>query len=456
MTLAALPLPVGLVLSFLAGLVAGAFVNWAAYSLAWNRRLISPWSGAHPEAPSRLASDRLPLWGWFALRRETPVHGPDFWIRPLTVELAMGAGWAALYWWEVDRQGLVAGQFEAILGGGDLTAPYWTTLSTFISHAILVTLMAAASLIDLDEKTIPDGITVPGTLLALVLAAVAPMSLLPHAALRIVAPVAGVAIPLPAGVDAEGATLYLEPLSLVAPNEWPTELQGAPHWLGLAIGLACFGTWCFALTPRIWRVGRGRLYGLRVLSARVSRELLRPPISWIAVVGMVSILAVWYHGGPSWLGLLTALVGVIGGGAMVWAVRIVGSAALHREAMGFGDVTLMMMIGGFLGWQPGVIIFFVAPLPALIAGVAQIVLRRDDVIPYGPFLCLGTLAVMLSWAWGWNVDDGVYRAFFEFPWLVPGVLVVGVIMLGAMLVLWRNIKEGFRSQGPYEQPEQRR
>ena len=45
----------------------------------------------------------------------------------------------------------------------------------------------------------------------------------------------------------------------------------------------------------------------------------------------------------------------------MWAVRLIGTAALRREAMGFGDVTLMMMIGTFLGWQACSDLFFLAP-----------------------------------------------------------------------------------------------
>ena len=55
-------------------------------------------------------------------------------------------------------------------------------------------LMLAASFIDIDEKTIPDEITVPGTMLGLALATMVPMSLLPHVAERIAPPVAGVEI----------------------------------------------------------------------------------------------------------------------------------------------------------------------------------------------------------------------------------------------------------------------
>ena len=94
--------------------------------------------------------------------------------------------------------------------------------------------------------------------------------------------------------------------------------------------------------------------------------------------------------------------------------------------------------------QPGIFIFFMAPFAALIVGILQMILRRDDVIPYGPFLCLAAVVVMTRWADLWNAQPGSFQAFFDFGWLVPAVLAIGVVMLGAMLVIWRNIKEAFQ------------
>ena len=48
-----------------------------------------------------------------------------------------------------------------------------------------------------------------------------------------------------------------------------------------------------------------------MLAARSLRELLRPRSALIGLVGFVAITAVWYRGGESWLGLLTALVGMV-------------------------------------------------------------------------------------------------------------------------------------------------
>jgi len=118
-------------------------------------------------------------------------------------------------------------------------------------------------------------------------------------------------------------------------------------------------------------------------------------------------------------------------------VRLVGTGALGREAMGFGDVTLMMMIGTYVGWQAGVVIFFVAPFAALVVGILQLVLHRDDVIPYGPFLCLGTLAVVVDWTVFWSP---VVQDLFGMGWLMPVVLLVSFALLGVMLMIWQRIK----------------
>ena len=124
---------------------------------------------------------------------------------------------------------------------------------------------------------------------------------------------------------------------------------------------------------------------------------------------------------------------------MVWIVRIVGTAALRREAMGFGDVTLMMMIGAFLGWQAGVLVFFVAPFAGLLVGLLQLLVRRDDVIPYGPFLCLGVLMVAVAWPIFWSP---VLQDLFAHPGLIAFVLLASFVLLGAMLAIWQAVENG--------------
>ncbi len=439
--LAALPLPLQLLLVCLSGMGLGAWVNWATYRFAWfNPREISPWGKVPAEASPRGWRDRIPVLGWWGLRREQSLHGRGFWIRPLLIELGMGLGLAWLFWWEVSAEQLIIPQVEdwlrlPLLPLASVVPTSWTH-ATFLNHALLISLMAAASFIDIDEKTIPDAITVPGTLLGLTLATLLPMSLLPHVAVRPAPEIVSVPVNLPPVGLAEiapGNTMFVEPVTLLTPNGWPA---AASDWRHLLVGQACWWLWCFALTPRIFRGRRGICRGLNILLRRVVREMTRPPLAIIAAGGSLAVAAVWWFGGAGWVGLLTSLVGLAVSGGLVWGVRIAGTAALQREAMGFGDVTLMMMVGTFLGWQAGIIIFFLAPFAGLIVGIVQLVSRSDDVIPYGPFLCLGALVVMVRWADVWNRSQFAFQA----GWLVPAVLIACVVLLGLMLAVWQQIK----------------
>jgi leader peptidase (prepilin peptidase)/N-methyltransferase len=429
-----LALAVRILIVFLVGVCLGSLVNWAIYALAWRPRPISPWSRLLPGASPRGRLDRVPILGWFALSREAAVHGPGFWVRPLLLEIGLGVALAALYWWEVVRLGLIEGQV-----GVPFVAPLWPVHLQFISQSLLLCWMLAASFIDIDEKIIPDEITVTGTLLGLVLATLVPTSLLPHVAERRAAPVIGAELTNAAGrpvIGPNGGTLWMEPMTAVSPKEWPPAWGQRRTAQSLAIALGCYWLWCFALAPRIWRGRRGPRFAVRLIASRVLREFRRPPLAWLLLIGTTAIVLVWAVGETAWAGLLTALIGLAASGGIVWAVRLIGTAALRREAMGFGDVTLMMMIGTFLGWQACLLTFFLAPFAGLLVGIAQFVLRRDDVIPYGPFLCLGAAAVVVAWAPTWMWAQPLFNAGA----LVPLVLVVCLVLLGLMLATWRIVK----------------
>ena len=289
----------------------------------------------------------------------------------------------------------------------------------FAAHVVLIGLMLAASMIDVDEKTIPDEITVVGTLVALLAAAAWPESLLPE-------------------ITGKGLSF----LHLASPGEWPTALDRAPHAPALILGLACWLAWCFAILPRSWYSRHGWWRAARLCYARVIREPSTPRIVRMAVIGSAALALVWFRGGFAWQGLLTALVGMAASGGLVWAVRVVASAVLHREAMGFGDVTLMAMLGAFLGWQPCLFIFFLAPFAGIVLGVLSLVLFRDREIPYGPFLCLAALVVIVRWDALWSYPR--IQEVFAVGWLVPMAVVGCLAIMAVLLGTWRLILSAFR------------
>ena len=60
-------------------------------------------------------------------------------------------------------------------------------------------------------------------------------------------------------------------------------------------------------------------------------------------------------------GFLTGIGGLAMGAGLTQFVRMTAGFLLGREAMGLGDVTLLGMVGAFLGWQAAVLTFFLAP-----------------------------------------------------------------------------------------------
>ncbi|MDG1898155.1 MAG: A24 family peptidase [Fuerstiella sp.] len=132
---------------------------------------------------------------------------------------------------------------------------------------------------------------------------------------------------------------------------------------------------------------------------------------------------------PHLHGLLVSLLGVLAGAGSVWLVRQIGFLILKQEAMGFGDVVLMGMIGSVIGWQPVLAVFILAPTLAIFAAAINWFAHRDNEIPYGPFLSGATVLLLLTWPHTWPFA----KRFFDMgPFLIV-MAVFMVILLAASL-----------------------
>jgi leader peptidase (prepilin peptidase)/N-methyltransferase len=102
-------------------------------------------------------------------------------------------------------------------------------------------------------------------------------------------------------------------------------------------------------------------------------------------------------------GLIGSAIGAVAGGGLVLVFAVIGELIFRKEAMGFGDVKLMAMVGAFLGWKVAVLTFFIAPFFGLLYGIPILIIRKEHVMPFGPFLSAGAVLVMLvrSTACGW-------------------------------------------------------
>ncbi len=126
--------------------------------------------------------------------------------------------------------------------------------------------------------------------------------------------------------------------------------------------------------------------------------LILAPIASLLCTGshMNSSLGYFDNSVNQWIGFfLASLIGIFVSGGLIFLCGVFGKLVFRKDAMGFGDVKLMGMIGGFLGWKLAVATFFLAPFFGLLFGLPRLILKRGNVIPYGPFLSLAAFICLL-------------------------------------------------------------
>jgi leader peptidase (prepilin peptidase)/N-methyltransferase len=97
------------------------------------------------------------------------------------------------------------------------------------------------------------------------------------------------------------------------------------------------------------------------------------------------------------LALTDAILGLLLGGGILWGLAVASPYLFGKEGMGGGDIKLLAMIGAFLGWKSTVLTIMIGALAGAVVGIALILLnimRRDQYLPFGPFLVLGALISM--------------------------------------------------------------
>ncbi len=106
--------------------------------------------------------------------------------------------------------------------------------------------------------------------------------------------------------------------------------------------------------------------------------------------------------------------------------------------MGFGDVTLMAMIGAIVGWQATGVAFFIAPLTSIFIVLIAVITTGQRATPFGPYLCAGTVVTVLFWPTVWS--SVVLPALLLGPTFLI-VMLVSLLAMGVLLGVWRTIKQ---------------
>jgi len=377
---------------FAHGCCIGSFLNVVVYRMPRDKSLMWPPS-ACPACNRHIHFyDNIPLISWLILGRKcrfckAPVSPRYFVIELLTAVIFLGV---FICYFSVDlREGM-----PVFLRGG------WFV---YLLHIILLSAFIAASAIDLELWIIPLGICWFVTAAAFIASAlgacvidaseIAKYSLLPVASAATGSLAAGATLGLAvsgvllmtgllkrsyesedsdqdAGVQADNPA---KNDSSTQPDEMPEEdFNHRQEALREIV---------FLLPVIVCSVAAYLIVG-RVVSAEILNDF---PAQHPAIAGLLG--SVW---------------GYFVGCAVVWGIRIFGTLAFGKEAMGLGDVHLMGAAGAVIGPIMVVVAFFIAPFFGLAWAGSQMFFKKVRQIPYGPFLSLGVFIVMIFHDWIWN------------------------------------------------------
>jgi leader peptidase (prepilin peptidase)/N-methyltransferase len=390
-----LPMWFWIVFLFAIGCCVGSFLNVVIYRLPRDKSLVSPPSSCPSCGKHIRFYDNIPLFSWLLLRGKCRCCKARISPRYFVIELLTGlvfVGAFALYFHCDLRHGI-----PAFLSGG------WVL---YLISIILFSSLIASSAIDLEMWIIPLSICWFATAAGLIGGAIAPLFIHPATIRHYYL--------LPATAD----------LIFVNHTTVASLVTGAT--IGLGISLLLLATGILKRSYDFSRIQKssensekpadstsqsssGQAISQQAEGEFNDRiEMFREVLFLLPIIVCALVASQLINQCPAlhqwWLvfsqrpvveGFMGSLAGYFVGCAVVWATRIFGTLAFGREAMGLGDVHLMGAAGTVIGPLFIVIAFFVAPFFGLVWAAAQMFSKKTRQIPYGPFLSIGIVVVMI-------------------------------------------------------------
>ncbi|OQW33768.1 MAG: hypothetical protein A4E19_02660 [Nitrospira sp. SG-bin1] len=150
--------------------------------------------------------------------------------------------------------------------------------------------------------------------------------------------------------------------------------------------------WVFG--PSWTAAAYGLLYSalLVVAGTDLSHKIIPNAVTFPGIIiGFLCAATILPVGAPD------SVLGILVGGGILWVLAWASPYVFGKEGMGGGDIKLLGMIGAFLGWKPAVMTIMVGSFLGSVVAVALIaakVIKREDYIPFGPFLVCGALVAL--------------------------------------------------------------
>ena len=350
------------------GALIGSFANVVIYRVPKGESIVFPGSTC-PNCGHKIKPwENIPVLSWLFLRGKCSSCKTPISARYPTVEALTATGFVLLAWrWPVEIYGL-----------------------TVVPLLIIFAMLVMMTLIDYDHFILPDSLTLPALVVALVGTFVYAFgSGLP----TLNEALAGGAIG--AGILAlinRIGSLILRRLGDTAERLWPVGMDQVNI---AALGGALGG----------WQVG----VGAALISFIVNLVLRRPLRLPEAIVYALWVVALAVSGLNPFVTPLASLAGTFAAAGIVsilgavywWINELISDEATEEPedddepiAMGFGDVKLAAILGAILGWQNMLVGLLLAFIIGAVGGVIGRLLGGDRVIPFGPPLALGGLIAL--------------------------------------------------------------
>ena len=114
----------------------------------------------------------------------------------------------------------------------------------------------------------------------------------------------------------------------------------------------------------------------------------------ITLPGIVAGVLLSFIAPPGWR---DALLGVLLGAGILYAIAGAYYLWRRQEGLGMGDVKMLAMIGAFLGWKAVLVTMVLSSFSGAAIGLSLIAAQRGGMklaLPFGTFLALGALVAM--------------------------------------------------------------
>ncbi len=111
------------------------------------------------------------------------------------------------------------------------------------------------------------------------------------------------------------------------------------------------------------------------------------------------------------LNLRQALVGAVAGAGFLLFIYAAYYLLRKKEGLGLGDVTMMLLIGAYLGWRQAFFTLILASFVGALVGIVFILYKKKDFqysLPFGTFLAPAAFAALL---WGERIIDAYLSLF---------------------------------------------